>query len=92
VRWGWPSARASRGSSASPTARPVFAVLEGGGHYIGPVRLEAVPLALDYCRTRLADTDEAAWVLSRFAERCALFGTEVAVEGGRAVIGLSGSA
>jgi poly-gamma-glutamate synthesis protein (capsule biosynthesis protein) len=52
----------------------------------GPVRLEAVPLALDYCRTRLADAGEAAWVLSKFAERCAAFGTEVAVEGGHAVI------
>src|SRR5918992_2360581 len=53
----------------------------------GPIRLEAAPLALDYCRTRLADAGEAAWVLSKFAERCAPFGTEVTVEGGRAVIG-----
>jgi poly-gamma-glutamate capsule biosynthesis protein CapA/YwtB (metallophosphatase superfamily) len=52
----------------------------------GPVRVEAVPLALDYCRTRRADAGEAAWVLARFAERCAVFGTEVAVEGGRAII------
>jgi poly-gamma-glutamate capsule biosynthesis protein CapA/YwtB (metallophosphatase superfamily) len=58
----------------------------------GPVRLEAVPLALDYCRTRLADSDQAAWVLSRFAERCAAFGTEVHVEGGRAVIDWGGTA
>jgi poly-gamma-glutamate capsule biosynthesis protein CapA/YwtB (metallophosphatase superfamily) len=58
----------------------------------GPVRLEAVPLALDYCRTRLAVSDETAWVLSRFAERCAAFGTEVTVEGGRAVIDWSETA
>jgi poly-gamma-glutamate capsule biosynthesis protein CapA/YwtB (metallophosphatase superfamily) len=57
-----------------------------------PVRLEAVPLALDYCRTRLADADEAAWILSRFAERCAAFGTEVTVEAGHAVIDWGGSA
>jgi poly-gamma-glutamate synthesis protein (capsule biosynthesis protein) len=57
----------------------------------GPVRLEAVPLALDYCRTRLADPDEAAWVLARFRERCAAFGTEVEVEDGRAVIDWGGT-
>src|SRR4029453_17904436 len=32
----------------------------------GPARLEAVPLALDYCRTRLADGADAAWVRRRF--------------------------
>jgi poly-gamma-glutamate synthesis protein (capsule biosynthesis protein) len=58
----------------------------------GPVRLEAVPIALDYCRTRLADAGEAAWVLSKFVERCAAFGTEVALEDDRAVIDWGGNA
>ena len=26
------------------------------------IRLEAIPLALDFCHTRLADADEAAWI------------------------------
>jgi poly-gamma-glutamate synthesis protein (capsule biosynthesis protein) len=51
-----------------------------------PVRLEAVPLALDYCHTRLADATEAAWIARRFRTACAAFGTEVVRNGGRFVI------
>lgn len=51
-----------------------------------PVRLEAVPLALDYCHTRLADDDEAAWVRNRFWDACAAFGTHVTEEHGRLVV------
>jgi poly-gamma-glutamate capsule biosynthesis protein CapA/YwtB (metallophosphatase superfamily) len=58
----------------------------------GPVRLEAVPLALDYCRTRLANADETAGVLETFTERCAALGTEVTAKGGRALIDLGGAA
>ena len=52
----------------------------------GPVRLEAVPLELDYCRTRLAAGEEAAWIRRRFREACAAFDTEVAEDGGRLVV------
>jgi poly-gamma-glutamate synthesis protein (capsule biosynthesis protein) len=52
----------------------------------GPVRLEAVPLKLDYCHTTLADGDDAAWIRERFEAACAAFGTAVAYESGRLVI------
>jgi hypothetical protein len=51
-----------------------------------PVRLEAVPLALDYGYTRLADTTDAAWITRRFRTRCAAFGSEVAEQVGRLII------
>jgi poly-gamma-glutamate synthesis protein (capsule biosynthesis protein) len=53
-----------------------------------PQRLEAIPLALDYCHTRLAPAggDEAAWIRQRFRQLCAEFGTEVDNEDGRLVI------
>lgn len=51
-----------------------------------PARLEAVPIALDYCFTRLADPDESDWIADRFRRVCAAFGTEVAEEDGRLVI------
>jgi poly-gamma-glutamate capsule biosynthesis protein CapA/YwtB (metallophosphatase superfamily) len=52
----------------------------------GPRRLEAVPLALEFCFTRLAADDEAAWIHDRFRAACAATGTEVREEGGRLVI------
>ncbi|HUY23369.1 MAG TPA: CapA family protein [Acidimicrobiales bacterium] len=52
----------------------------------GPRRLEAVPLALDDCRTRLASGDEATWVRSRFRRACEELGTAVTEEAGRLVI------
>jgi poly-gamma-glutamate synthesis protein (capsule biosynthesis protein) len=52
----------------------------------GPRRLEAVPLALDPCHTRLADPDEAAWIGARFRAACAALGTEAREEHGRLVI------
>ncbi|MFL5821262.1 MAG: CapA family protein [Solirubrobacteraceae bacterium] len=45
--------------------------------------LEAVPLKLDYCHTRLALGDEAAWVRRRFRDACARLGTEVVESEGR---------
>lgn len=51
-----------------------------------PVRVEGVPLALDYCRTRLAGADEAAWIARRFRRACAALGTEVAERDGRLVV------
>jgi poly-gamma-glutamate capsule biosynthesis protein CapA/YwtB (metallophosphatase superfamily) len=52
----------------------------------GPHRIEAVPLKLEYCYTRLATRDEAAWIAHRFRTACAALGTEVAEENGRLVI------
>ena len=52
----------------------------------GPVGLEAVPLKLDYCLTRLADSDDAAWIARRFADACRPFGTDVRYERGRLMV------
>jgi poly-gamma-glutamate synthesis protein (capsule biosynthesis protein) len=52
----------------------------------GPLRLQAVPLSLDHCFTRLATEDDAAWIHRRFRSACRAFGTEVVEEGGRLVV------
>jgi poly-gamma-glutamate synthesis protein (capsule biosynthesis protein) len=52
----------------------------------GPRRLEAIPLALEFCRTRLANRDEAAWITRRFRRACGAFGTDVQVESDRLVV------
>jgi poly-gamma-glutamate synthesis protein (capsule biosynthesis protein) len=52
----------------------------------GPLRLEAVPLKLEYCYTRLADGEDAAWIRRRFRALCAALGTEVAEEDERLVV------
>jgi len=49
----------------------------------GPLSLEAVPLTLDFCRTRLADGANAAWVEQRLTDACHAMGTEVIAEGRR---------
>jgi poly-gamma-glutamate synthesis protein (capsule biosynthesis protein) len=54
----------------------------------GLERLEAVPLKLDYCHTRLAEGDDAAWIRRRFHEACAAFGTVVYEEDGRLIVDL----
>jgi poly-gamma-glutamate synthesis protein (capsule biosynthesis protein) len=51
-----------------------------------PTLLEAVPLALDYCHTRLAEPEEARWIADRFRAACADLGTEVTERGGRLVV------
>jgi poly-gamma-glutamate capsule biosynthesis protein CapA/YwtB (metallophosphatase superfamily) len=43
----------------------------------GPIRLEALPLKLEYCHTRLADGQDAAWMRRRFRTACAALGTTV---------------
>ncbi|MEX2980402.1 CapA family protein [Streptomyces sp. C36] len=53
---------------------------------VRPVRLEAVPLFLDYCRTTAAHGARWEWIRDRFTRACAAFGTTVAVEGERLVI------
>jgi poly-gamma-glutamate synthesis protein (capsule biosynthesis protein) len=52
----------------------------------GPRRLEAVPLKLAHCATRLAGGGDAEWIRRRFRSACAAFGTEVRAEHGRLVI------
>jgi poly-gamma-glutamate synthesis protein (capsule biosynthesis protein) len=52
----------------------------------GPSRVEAVPLKLDYCYTRLADREDEVWIRRRFRAACAVFGTEVGEEDGRLVV------
>ncbi|WP_274564173.1 CapA family protein [Streptomyces spiramyceticus] len=48
-----------------------------------PVRLEAIPLFLDYCHTRLARGKEWNWIRERFTAACAELGTAVTEWGGR---------
>jgi poly-gamma-glutamate capsule biosynthesis protein CapA/YwtB (metallophosphatase superfamily) len=52
----------------------------------GPKRLEAVPLRLDFCFTRLAEGEDRAWISRRFREACAAFGTEVREERGHLLV------
>ena len=54
----------------------------------GPKRLEAVPLKLEYCHTRLADGEDAEWIRRRFRQACAALGTKVAEEDSRLVVTL----
>ena len=52
----------------------------------GPARLEAVPLKLEYCHTRLATRNDAELIGRRFREACRALGTEVGEERGRLVV------
>jgi poly-gamma-glutamate capsule biosynthesis protein CapA/YwtB (metallophosphatase superfamily) len=56
--------------------------------HAGPVRLEAVPLELGFCHTRLASGDDAKRVRGRFTAACRRLGTEVHAEEGRLVVSL----
>jgi poly-gamma-glutamate capsule biosynthesis protein CapA/YwtB (metallophosphatase superfamily) len=52
----------------------------------GPTRLEALPLKLEFCHTRLAAGEDAAWMRRRFRTACAALGTTVEEAAGRLVI------
>jgi poly-gamma-glutamate capsule biosynthesis protein CapA/YwtB (metallophosphatase superfamily) len=52
----------------------------------GPARLEALPLKLDFCHTRLATGEDAAWMRRRFRSACAALGTTVEQEADRLVV------
>jgi poly-gamma-glutamate capsule biosynthesis protein CapA/YwtB (metallophosphatase superfamily) len=54
----------------------------------GPIRLEAVPLKLDYCHTRLADGKDATAIGDRFRGACRALGSEVVEQRGRLVVRL----
>ncbi|MCC3778696.1 CapA family protein [Streptomyces sp. UNOB3_S3] len=51
-----------------------------------PVRLEAVPLRLDYCRTEPARGEDWERIRERFSRACAAFGTPVTVRGERLLV------
>jgi poly-gamma-glutamate synthesis protein (capsule biosynthesis protein) len=51
-----------------------------------PVRLEALPLKLDFCHTRLATGTDAAWMRRRFRSACAALGTTADEEADRLTI------
>jgi poly-gamma-glutamate capsule biosynthesis protein CapA/YwtB (metallophosphatase superfamily) len=52
------------------------------------VSLEALPLKLDYCHTRVADGDDAAWIARRFIDACYELGTRARAHGGRLLVDL----
>lgn len=52
----------------------------------GPLRLEALPLRLDYCFTSLAKGDDAAWISQRFTTACGTLDTPVIETDGRLVV------
>jgi len=52
----------------------------------GPLRLEALPLKLEYCHTSLATGEDAAWLRRRFRSACAALDTSVAWADGRLII------
>ncbi|MGH2986104.1 MAG: CapA family protein, partial [Solirubrobacterales bacterium] len=52
------------------------------------VSLEALPLKLDFCHTRVADGADAAWIARRFIGACSALGTRVVPHGGRLVVDL----
>lgn len=53
-----------------------------------PQRIEAIPLAIDDCHTRLANRSEAEWISGRFRRASADLGTAVVEEHGRLVVEL----
>ncbi len=55
-----------------------------------PVQLDATPIALDHCMTRLADSGEARVVGNRFRAACAAFDTPVRQVGEHLVIDWTG--
>jgi poly-gamma-glutamate capsule biosynthesis protein CapA/YwtB (metallophosphatase superfamily) len=48
--------------------------------------VEALPLKLDYCHTRIAEADDAAWITRSFSDACGALGTPVRERGGRLVV------
>lgn len=59
-----------------------FVTLDGGG----PQKIEAVPLRLDYCFTKLAEGEDLRWIQHRLTRACAAMGTDVEVLPDRLVI------
>jgi poly-gamma-glutamate synthesis protein (capsule biosynthesis protein) len=57
----------------------------------GVGRVRALPLALDYCFTRVASPAEADWIVRRMQALCASFGTEVDVQEGMITLRTDGA-
>ena len=55
----------------------------------GAIEAEAVPLALEFCHTRLADGADAALVIERFVRACERLGAPAERAGGRARVRLA---
>jgi poly-gamma-glutamate capsule biosynthesis protein CapA/YwtB (metallophosphatase superfamily) len=51
-----------------------------------PPRVEAVPLKLDYCHTRLAADEDSEWIAHRLRAACASLGTSIDRRDGRLVV------
>jgi poly-gamma-glutamate capsule biosynthesis protein CapA/YwtB (metallophosphatase superfamily) len=51
-----------------------------------PPHVEAVPLKLDYCHTRLANDEDSEWIAHRLESACAGLGTSIQQRDGRLVI------
>jgi poly-gamma-glutamate capsule biosynthesis protein CapA/YwtB (metallophosphatase superfamily) len=75
--------RRARGGAYRPYLGLLFLVTLDRGK---PLRIEAVGLKLDYCQTRLAHGEDAAWIRRRFTQACAALGTAVTEESGRLVV------
>jgi poly-gamma-glutamate capsule biosynthesis protein CapA/YwtB (metallophosphatase superfamily) len=52
----------------------------------GPRRIEALPLKLDYCHTRLAEGDDASWIAQRLRRACEALGGTAHWADGRLVV------
>jgi poly-gamma-glutamate synthesis protein (capsule biosynthesis protein) len=52
----------------------------------GPRRVEAIPLQLEYCYTRLARERERDWIVARMRAACDELGTDVELVGDRLVL------
>jgi poly-gamma-glutamate capsule biosynthesis protein CapA/YwtB (metallophosphatase superfamily) len=50
------------------------------------VRIEALPLELDYCHTRVAQGPDREWIRARFLRACADLGTHADERNGRVVV------
>ena len=55
---------------------------------VTPIRVEVLPVVLEYCVTRRADPAEAGQIAGRLRRACDEFGTRVAVAGDRLVVRL----
>jgi poly-gamma-glutamate capsule biosynthesis protein CapA/YwtB (metallophosphatase superfamily) len=55
---------------------------------VEPVELEAVPLKLDFCHTRIARGGDRRWIEDRWARACAALGTAVDRRGERLAVDL----
>jgi hypothetical protein len=51
-----------------------------------PTQVEAIPITLECCYTRLAAPDERDWIVRRFREACAALGTRTIVHDDRIVV------